>query len=133
KGCPDRKYESLVITKEKIVIKDEIVHFYYDSAQIKPESLPILCEVAEFLRENPSICVRVEGHASSEGSLEYNFRLSDNRNLAIRDQLIACGIDAGRLTTQPYGESKPLVAPDDTEAKRELNRRVEFVITKGGE
>ena len=39
------------------------------------------------------------------------------------------GVDAGRLSAKGYGETKPLVTPDDTEADREKNRRVEFLIT----
>jgi OOP family OmpA-OmpF porin len=83
------------------------------------------------IQENPQIKrIEVGGHASTEGSNDHNLRLSDRRANAVMTHLVAAGVDAARLTSKGYGETKPLVHPDDAEEQREVNRRVEFLIVE---
>jgi OmpA-OmpF porin, OOP family len=71
----------------------------------------------------------LSAHTDSFGSDDYNFKLSDNRARSCMEYLLSKGIAPNRVTSQGYGETKP-VAANDTPENRQLNRRVEFKITK---
>ncbi|NLI97360.1 OmpA family protein [bacterium] len=104
------------------------IYFDYDKATIKPESYPVLDEAAKILKENPSIRVEIQGHTDSDGSDEYNQKLSEARAASVVSYFVMQhAIDAKRLVARGYGESMP-VASNASEAGKELNRRVEFVI-----
>ncbi len=123
---PQRRVE---LKKDRIVIHEKI-QFAYNSAQILERSHSLLDEIAGLLKENPQVKkVQIGGHASSEGSDAYNLSLSDQRAKAVLQYLTeSAHIDPERLSAKGFGETEPLVAPDDTEQKRETNRRVEFLI-----
>ncbi|HSA58080.1 MAG TPA: OmpA family protein [bacterium] len=113
--------------KEKIVITKKI-HFEFDKAVIRPISFRILDAVVDIMKQNPDIRkVQVEGHCDAKGSDAYNIKLSQRRANAVRDYLIAHGIEADRLVAIGYGESRP-VADNGTAEGRARNRRVEFTI-----
>lgn len=114
-----------VPTKKKLVLRG--VNFDFDKATIRPDSIVILREAAESLRENPDVSVLVVGHTDALGSEAYNQRLSISRAVATRDQLIKLGVAGGRMTVQGRGESEP-IASNDTEAGRAENRRVELLV-----
>ncbi|MEM9491168.1 MAG: OmpA family protein, partial [Myxococcota bacterium] len=114
-------------------IKVDKIQFEFNSPQIKSESFPSLQEVARTLKARQDVHLRIEGHTSSEGSRRANQRLSQRRAKAILDFLIGEGVARNRLQSRGFGESRLLVKPDDNEEKREINRRVEFVITKSDE
>ncbi len=115
------------VEKEKIVIMKK-VHFEFDKAVIRPVSFRILDAVVEVLQQNPDVqVVNVEGHTDSKGSDEYNDKLSVRRANAVRDYLIAHGIQGSRLKSVGYGETKP-IADNETDEGRAKNRRVEFII-----
>lgn len=105
------------------------VLFILAKAEIIPESNAELNRVVELLKANPSIVIRLEGHTDDQGNDDFNLTLSQTRVEAIRNYLIQQGIASERIQTIGYGESKPL-APNNSEANRQLNRRVEFVILK---
>jgi OmpA-OmpF porin, OOP family len=71
--------------------------------------------------------VLIMGHTCNIGSDRYNQDLSEKRAAAVKDYLVGTGIDAGRLRSKGYGESRPAV-PNDSEAGREQNRRVELKV-----
>ena len=124
-GCPESA--RVCVTEEKIVIFDKI-YFKTNRAKIKPESFPILDELARVLIANPRIRrVRVEGHTDDRGRDRYNLKLSKKRARAVMDYLIRAGVAAERLESEGYGETQP-IAPNDTEEGRARNRRVEFTI-----
>ena len=115
--------------KERIEILEK-VFFQQGSSVIQERSYPLLDEVANVLLRNPDIKrVEVAGHTSSEGSLEFNNKLSKDRANAVRDYLVERGVAENHLEAIGYGPSDPLV-PEKTEADRAKNRRVEFVIKK---
>ncbi len=101
------------------------VNFKFDSDELTPESRQVLDTVAATLREHPQQALEVGGHASAEGTGPYNLALSKRRARAVRDYLVAQGVDSRLLTFHGYGESRPL-ASNVTEPGRILNRRVEL-------
>jgi outer membrane protein OmpA-like peptidoglycan-associated protein len=117
----------VVVKQDSIQILDK-VYFDLDKATLKPESFPILEEVANTLKLHPEIRrVEVAGHTDSRGSDQYNLELSDARVNTVRLFLITQGVDASRLTSRGYGESRP-IDPREDEDGWARNRRVEFVI-----
>lgn len=115
------------VEKKKIIITKKI-HFEFDKAVIRPISFRILDAVVDILKQNSDIRkVRVEGHCDYKGSDAYNMKLSQRRANAVRDYLMAHGVEGDRLVAVGYGESRP-VASNETAEGRARNRRVEFVI-----
>ena len=102
------------------------VTFEFNSAKLRPESKQILQDDIQILKENPQIHVEVQGHTDDIGTAEYNMGLSDRRANSVKEYLISQGIAASRLTAKGYGESNPRF-PNDSEANRAKNRRVELV------
>ena len=129
-GCPDR---AVVLEEKKIIILQKVL-FHYDKTTIKDESFPLLNEVVSTLADNPQLLkIRIEGHTDERGSGPYNKTLSAGRTKEVLDYLVAHGIDAGRLSSKGFGESKPLVKNAQTEEDHQKNRRVEFIILKQAE
>ena len=101
--------------------------FDVDSDVIQPESAPTLEEIGTTLQEHPDLRISIEGHTDSDGDEASNLDLSERRAEAVRARLIQeYGIDASRLESAGYGESRP-VAPNDTPEGKQQNRRVELV------
>jgi outer membrane protein OmpA-like peptidoglycan-associated protein len=105
------------------------VFFDFDKWDLRPESFVELDRVVKLLNENPSMEIELSAHTDNYGSDDYNFKLSDNRARSCMEYILSKGIHANRVTSQGYGETKP-VAENDTPENRQLNRRVEFKITK---
>ncbi|MCG8419240.1 MAG: OmpA family protein [Proteobacteria bacterium] len=114
-------------------IKVGKIQFEFNSGVIKAKSYPELNQVVRQLEDRIDVHLRIEGHTSSEGSNQYNKRLSRERAASVMKYLIKQGIDKKRLESIGLGEEQLLIQSDDTEEEREKNRRVEFTITKGGE
>jgi OOP family OmpA-OmpF porin len=104
------------------------VNFDTDSAKLKAESTAVLDQAADVLNQQAAVSVRIEGHTDSRGSDAYNQVLSDKRAKSVMDYLVSKGIDAARLTSAGFGESKPVVA-NDSAANMAQNRRVDLVVT----
>lgn len=126
---PPQEEKRVVVRDDRIEIKEKI-QFAYNDSKILPASDGLLTEIAKVMKETPRIKkVEIGGHASSEGSDSHNLDLSDRRSKSVMKWLVERGgVGADRLAAKGYGETKPLVTPDDTEADREKNRRVEFLI-----
>jgi OOP family OmpA-OmpF porin len=101
-------------------------NFDFNKAEIKPDGRKILDDVVTTMKENPTLRVSVEGHTDSVGSDTYNQALSERRAASVVQYLVGRGIDAGRMSTRAYGESKP-IASNDTAEGRAQNRRVEII------
>ncbi len=119
-------FDKINVTNEKIEIKEKI-RFATGKDTILFDSYPLLDEIAQAIVDNAKMQISIEGHTDSSGSDAFNQRLSQKRAEAVRDYLIARGVEATRLKAVGYGESQP-IAPNDTEEGREKNRRVEFNI-----
>lgn len=103
------------------------IHFDVDKSTIKPQSEPVIAQIAAVMKQNPSWRFRVEGHTDSDGGYAHNMTLSKARAQAVVNDLVnRYHIARSRLTAQGFGYSKP-VAPNTTAAGKALNRRVELV------
>jgi outer membrane protein OmpA-like peptidoglycan-associated protein len=102
------------------------ITFDVNKATIKPESMGTLNMITKVMTENPDVKFEIGGHTDSDGSDADNLKLSQARAEAVKTQLVSMGIDASRLTTKGYGESKP-VGENTTPEGKANNRRVEFV------
>jgi outer membrane protein OmpA-like peptidoglycan-associated protein len=102
----------------------------FDTAQhtLKPGAREKLSKIAGILQSHPGIRLRVEGHTDSVGGSEYNQRLSEERAESVRDYLVQSGIKAADISARGMGKDYP-IASNDSAAGRQLNRRVELVIT----
>jgi len=110
----------------------ETVYFDYDEATIRSDTESSLRAKLDILRDNPGVQLRMEGHADERGTSEYNIALGNERAEAVIQFLTGFGLDGGRFASVSYGEEQP-VAQGSTEAAWAQNRRVEFVITAGGD
>lgn len=95
------------------------VYFDFDSSELRGDSRRALEEHARVLRNSETMRIRVEGHASEEGTSEYNLALGNRRAKSVRDFLIRSGVSESRIETISYGEERPA-------GRLEENRRVEF-------
>jgi outer membrane protein OmpA-like peptidoglycan-associated protein len=104
-----------------------IIHgitFDFDSAAIRPESSPVLAELHKGLAADTRSRMVIEGHTSSEGTEDYNLRLSERRAQAVVADLVSRGLAGARVSAAGLGESRPIASNND-ESGRSLNRRVE--------
>jgi outer membrane protein OmpA-like peptidoglycan-associated protein len=132
-GCP--VFEKIKVNAERIDLNEKI-YFSYDKSKIEEISFPLLDEVVRALNENQRFNVAVQGHTDSKGDPDYNQTLSEERTQAVVEYLVSHGIARERLRAEGFGESRP-VESNKTSEGREMNRRVEFLVTinaanKGG-
>jgi outer membrane protein OmpA-like peptidoglycan-associated protein len=121
------KLASVTVAKNELKLRRQL-HFLHDSAEILPDSMGIVEEIAEAVRTHPDISqVEIQGHTDDSGTPEHNRALSSKRANSVRDALIVIGVEPNRLVARGYGQDKPLV-PNSTEANRAKNRRVQLVI-----
>lgn len=107
--------------------------FDFDKFFLRQKSEDILESLYQFMKENPSVQVKLDGHTDWIGTDEYNEALSQKRALSAHKYLIDRGIEPSRITNAWFGESRPTVAnanPDGTDNpdNRQLNRRVEIKV-----
>jgi len=100
--------------------------FDVNKSTIRGESMGTINEIVELMNENYSLKFRIEGHTDSDGDESYNQQLSDERAAAVKSMLVQLGIEASRLESQGWGESKP-VSENSTPEGKANNRRVEFI------
>lgn len=102
------------------------VNFDFDKWDLRPDAKETLNRDLQILKENPQIKVEIQGHTCDLGDAEYNQMLSEKRAQSVMNYMIENGIAPNRLTYKGYGEERPRF-PNDSEANRERNRRVEMV------
>ncbi|MBN8547179.1 MAG: OmpA family protein [Ignavibacteria bacterium] len=117
------------IIKMNVPMVLEGIVFETGSAKISPASETTLNKALKTLTAYQDISVEIQGHTDNVGSKPFNQKLSQDRAESVMNWLISKGVDAKRMTARGFGPDKPLV-PNDSDANRQKNRRIEFVRTK---
>jgi len=112
---------------EKLAQVGDTVNFGFDSAELTVSARSTLNRQAAFLSLNQDLMIVIEGHADERGTREYNLALGDRRATAVRDYLVAKGINSARVRTVSYGKERPAVAGSD-DAAWAKNRRAATVL-----
>ena len=141
--CMPRKTKVVEVEKEvikEVIVRDTVymeqiqeieanfnaAQFEQGKAGLNDDAKIALHDLAQLMKQHPEIRLQIEGHTSSEGSVEFNRQLSQDRAQAAVDFLVNKeGIDPSRLTAMGKGSSEP-IDPDNLE----VNRRTEFIIIK---
>ena len=123
--CPGTPRGAAVDSRGCWVVKG--LRFATDSAVIDAKGKKSLDEVAEVLKKNPKLHVRIDGYTDSTASDAHNQALSERRADAARRYLTSAGINKGRLKAKGFGESKP-AADNATAEGRATNRRTEIEV-----
>ncbi|MFT4974774.1 MAG: OOP family OmpA-OmpF porin [Myxococcota bacterium] len=125
-AAPDRYGHARIVT-DRVEI-DERIRFEFDSDALDRDSIPVLRDVAQLLRDHPEITrIEVRGHTDSQGSDSYNRALSQERADEVARFLSQNGVSQHRIVARGYGESRPLIQ-GFSERAHTVNRRVEFIV-----
>jgi outer membrane protein OmpA-like peptidoglycan-associated protein len=115
-------------TDRGMVITLGDVLFNTGRSELSPNGVRNVQKLADFLAQFPEEKVLIEGHTDSVGSDSYNQGLSDQRASSVRSALMNMGISSERVAARGYGEAFP-VASNDSASSRQLNRRVEIILS----
>ncbi|MES2731098.1 MAG: OmpA family protein [Bacteroidota bacterium] len=118
-------YLEPIKTGAKEILKN--IFFQTAKYELALKSQTELDKIVSFLTRNPQLSLEISGHTDDIGKDEDNMELSRKRAQALYDHLLKAGIPKSRIKSQGYGETRP-VAPNDTEANRQLNRRIELKV-----
>ncbi|MBE7641268.1 OmpA family protein [Salegentibacter sp. BLCTC] len=127
-GCPEPDVEVISELNEY----SKTVLFDLNKATIRDDSEEALQSIADIMNEYPNTIFHIEGHTDSTGNADYNEKLSRERAASVEAWLEENGVESSRLTSEGYGESRP-IATNSTAAGRQDNRRVEISLDKNKE
>jgi outer membrane protein OmpA-like peptidoglycan-associated protein len=116
-------------TRLTVISETNAIYFKTGSAELDQQSEPLLDSGADIAKRCPSVKFEVDGHTDSIGSKSFNQTLSEQRAKSVVDYLAAKGVAPARIHSVGYGDTRP-VAPNNSEANRAKNRRIEFKVTK---
>ncbi len=115
-----------ILKSDSLIVLGEVL-FATNSSTLKSEQFAVLDSIADFMNKNPSLIVKVSGHTDNTGSETHNLKLSTQRADVVAEFLVDNGVQIDRVSSVGFGSSKP-IAPNNTEAGRKKNRRVELLI-----
>jgi len=115
-------------TARGLIVNMSDVLFDTGQYSLKPGAREKLAKVAGIILGHPGLKIAVEGHTDSVGGDEYNLKLSENRANSVRAYLVSQSIDPAAVTAKGFGKTMP-VADNSTAAGRQVNRRVELVVS----
>lgn len=124
-GCPEVSDEAI----NKLNSYAKTILFNSGKSSFQKQTMPVLEAITAILKEYPSSNFMIEGHTDSQGADSLNQKLSEDRAGAVKTYLVENGIDASRLTSAGFGESKPIDS-NKTSKGRANNRRVEVKLVK---
>ena len=111
------------------MFESQPIYFAFDKSDLTAESQALLKQKANWLRDNASYSVRIDGHCDERGTNEYNLALGDRRAHAAKQFLMDLGIPDDHISTLSYGEERP-AGPGHNEQAWSKNRRDEFKLIK---
>ncbi len=115
--------------KKNSIIRIQDIHFYLNSEEVVPESMPLLDELLDIMERNPYLRIEIHGHICCNPNPN-DTRLSFRRAKFIFTYLLDRGISLGRLGYKGFGSNSPIYKiPERTAAEAAANRRVEILVT----
>lgn len=118
-------------TDRGIVVTLSDVLFNVDRAELSAEGMRRVQKMADVLLQEPQSAVLIEGFTDSTGTASHNLELSQRRAESVRNALIGMGVKSDKIATRGYGEAYPVASNADA-GSRQLNRRVEIVLSQNG-
>lgn len=130
-ATPPPANRTIAATPPVVGRKVELKNVLFEASKdvLLPGSYDTLDELAQWMKDNPGVEIRLEGHTDRLGDPQKNLQLSLDRVVAVKRYLTGKGIAPERIQTKGYGDTRP-VTRSTSEAERQKNRRVEFVIVK---
>ena len=118
-------------TERGLVVTLSDVLFNVDRAELSAEGMRTAQKLADVLMQDPQRAVLIEGFTDSTGTASHNLELSQRRAESVRNALIGMGVKADKIATRGYGEAFPVASNTDA-GSRQMNRRVEIVLSQNG-
>ncbi|MGA3089177.1 MAG: OmpA family protein [Terriglobales bacterium] len=115
-------------TARGLIVSMPDVLFGFNQFTLKPEARERLAKISGIVLAYPDLKLEIDGYTDSVGSDQYNQTLSDKRSEAVRDYLVSSGVPVASVTARGMGKADP-VADNSTAAGRQLNRRVEMIVS----
>jgi OmpA-OmpF porin, OOP family len=122
-----KKVEEFVKGVSKELVLTSSIQFEFASDFLNESSYNVLNQISDYMKQNASISLLIEGHTDNVGPAQFNLSLSKRRAIAVKDYLTNKGISKSRFETKGYGMQQPR-ATNDTSEGRALNRRVVFSV-----
>jgi outer membrane protein OmpA-like peptidoglycan-associated protein len=125
------QFNSILQTRDTargLIVNMSDVLFDTGKYTLRPGAREKLAKVSGIIMSHPGLKIQVEGHTDSVGGDEYNMQLSQNRANAVRGYLVEQGVQPGNVSAEGFGKTLP-VADNSTAAGRQMNRRVELVVS----
>jgi OOP family OmpA-OmpF porin len=122
-----KKVEEFLKGESRELILTSSIQFEFASDFLDESSHSVLNKISDYMKQNASISLLIEGHTDNVGPAQYNLSLSKRRAQAVEDYLIKQGVKKSRFETKGYGMQQPR-ATNDTSEGRALNRRVVFSV-----
>lgn len=128
---PEKNMEDIVLQKVEVGKKIVLNNIFFDSNEstLRRESFSELERAVKLMNDMTSLQIEISGHTDNVGSSKSNRQLSEQRAKAVTDYLISKGCDKDRMKYKGYGSGQP-IAPNNSDAGRQLNRRTEFKVLK---
>lgn len=123
-GCPNVSDE--IETEVNLIFNN--IYFATDESTIHESSIDPLNKLASLMNDDKDLKLHIAGHADSRDTKEYNMQLSEERANAVKSYLVEQGISSSRITTEGYGETKPIASNTSADGKTR-NRRVELKLS----
>ena len=122
---------TLLPTARGLVVTLDDTMFDPGSAQLRSSSVYTTQRLAAWLAVHPERTIAIEGYSDPSGNRRFDQKLSEDRALAVQAALVSMGVDSRRMIVRGYGREFP-IASNATAAGRQMNRRVEIVVSDGG-
>jgi OOP family OmpA-OmpF porin len=128
-GCPFKKVMMIGNVDSDLNTLSKKLLFSSGNYSFRQDIYPILIEIVNIMKQHPFAVFKLEGHTDSAGSFNSNRRLSQARTNAVKNYLIDSGIPKENITTEAFGETKPIASNLSKEGRRK-NRRVEIIMIR---